>query len=179
MASRLLDEIKVLGVIFIFNCSKSMELTSNGTIHLEFPLLKESYSWGKVTTTMRNIFSTSRYLEHHGSLVIKNESLGFVCKLNFKESGYFTSSLNEIVGELSDPNGKKVCNLIGRWNHSLNYFTDESPDSMNVIWRARPFPSNFRDNYGFTQFAMELNELTSDVKDLIPNTDTRLRPDQQ
>lgn len=134
---------------------------------------------GLVTTTMRNIFSSSRYLEHHGSLVIKNETLGFVCELNFTESGYFSSSQNEVLGEIKDPQGRKVCNLNGRWNHSLNYFTDDSPDSMNVIWRASSFPSNFRENYGFTQFAIELNELTSDIKDLLPITDTRLRPDQR
>jgi hypothetical protein len=180
LASRLIAEIQILGVSFDVNSSKSMELNSTGTIRLEFPLLKESYTWGKVTTTMRNLFSsTSRYLEHHGSLVIKNETLGFVCQLNFKESGYFSSSQNEIIGEIKDPKGKKICNLNGRWNHSLNYFTDESPDSMNVIWRARSFPPNFRENYGFTQFAMELNELTGDLENIIPNTDTRLRPDQR
>lgn len=128
---------------------------------------------------MRNIFSSSRYLEHHGSLVIKNETLGFVCELSFKESGYFSTSQNEVMGELKDQKGNKIYNLGGRWNHSLNYFTDDSPDAMNVIWRARPFPTNFRENYGFTQFAIELNELTNDLKDLIPITDTRLRPDQR
>ena len=132
-----------------------------------------------VTTSMRNIFSTNRYLEHHGTLIIKNETLGYVCELSFKESGYFTSSQNEVVGELKDSRGKKIYNINGRWNHSLSYYTDASPDSMNVIWRAKPHPYNFRENYGFTQFAMELNELTNDLDGLIPKTDTRLRPDQQ
>ncbi|KAH0626791.1 hypothetical protein JD844_001999 [Phrynosoma platyrhinos] len=34
-------------------------------------------------------------------------------------------------------------------------------------------------NYGFTQFALELNELTPELKRLLPSTDTRLRPDQR
>ena len=128
---------------------------------------------------MRNVFSTSRYLEHHGTLLIKNETLGFVCELNFKQSGYFTSSENEVVGVLKGPNGNKIYNITGRWSHSLSYFSDESPDSMNVIWRAKPYPSDFRENYGFTQFAIELNEITDDLKNMLPVTDTRLRPDQR
>jgi len=110
--------------------------------------------------------------------LIKNETLKFVCELNFKESGYFTSSQNEVSGVLRDPQGKKLRNIIGRWDHSLSYFTDDAPDSLNVIWRAKSFPQNFRDNYGFTQFAIELNEQTDDLKGLLPITDTRLRPDQ-
>lgn len=40
-------------------------------------------------------------------------------------------------------------------------------------------PADFDKYYGFTQFAMELNELeTADVKSL-PKTDTRYRPDQK
>lgn len=32
--------------------------------------------------------------------------------------------------------------------------------------------------YGFSQFAVELNEITPDIKDRLPPTDSRLRPDQ-
>ncbi|KAM6903435.1 oxysterol-binding protein-related protein 3-like [Lycodopsis pacificus] len=33
--------------------------------------------------------------------------------------------------------------------------------------------------YGFTQFAVELNELDSALRPLLPPTDTRFRPDQR
>jgi hypothetical protein len=33
--------------------------------------------------------------------------------------------------------------------------------------------------YGFTRFAIELNEFTDDLKDVLPPTDTRFRPDQR
>ena len=33
--------------------------------------------------------------------------------------------------------------------------------------------------YGFSTFALELNELSPDLKPLLPPTDTRLRPDQR
>jgi hypothetical protein len=48
-----------------------------------------------------------------------------------------------------------------------------------VLWRSNPFPPNHADNYSFTQFAIELNELTPDLEDLLPATDTRYRTDQR
>lgn len=40
-------------------------------------------------------------------------------------------------------------------------------------------PSDYDKYYGFTQFAMELNELDGGEGKLIPKTDTRFRPDQR
>lgn len=40
-------------------------------------------------------------------------------------------------------------------------------------------PEDFSLYYGFTRFAIELNELSDDIKDDIPPTDTRFRPDQK
>lgn len=40
-------------------------------------------------------------------------------------------------------------------------------------------PEDFEMYYGFTRFAMELNELDPETAKCIPCTDTRLRPDQR
>lgn len=42
-----------------------------------------------------------------------------------------------------------------------------------------PQPKDYLLYYGFSTFAMELNELNPDLKPLLPRTDTRLRPDQR
>lgn len=42
-----------------------------------------------------------------------------------------------------------------------------------------PQPKDYLLYYGFSTFAMELNELTPDMKPLLPPTDSRLRPDQR
>lgn len=42
-----------------------------------------------------------------------------------------------------------------------------------------PQPKDHLLYYGFSTFAMELNELTPDLKPLLPPTDSRLRPDQR
>lgn len=40
-------------------------------------------------------------------------------------------------------------------------------------------PTNYERYYGFTRFAIELNELDPLLKDLLPTTDARFRPDQR
>lgn len=42
-----------------------------------------------------------------------------------------------------------------------------------------PMPADFEQYYGFTKFALELNELDLQTKPLLPPTDTRLRLDQR
>nr|KAJ3418879.1 Oxysterol-binding protein- protein 3 [Polyrhizophydium stewartii] len=158
---------------------KSMELNNTGTVHLEFPALGEHYVWNKVTTSMRNLFAPSRYLEHHGTMKITSLTTGHYCELTFKESGYFTSANNEVAGTVFSARGQKLMNLTGRWDHSISRFVDAAPNNLQVIWRASPFPSDYADNYGFTQFAVELNELTPDLVGMLPNTDVRFRPDQR
>ena len=40
-------------------------------------------------------------------------------------------------------------------------------------------PQEFQKYYGFTKFAVELNEIEPGHESLLPRTDTRLRPDQR
>lgn len=42
-----------------------------------------------------------------------------------------------------------------------------------------PMPKGYEQYYGFTQFALELNEMDPLLKSLLPPTDTRFRPDQR
>jgi len=51
--------------------------------------------------------------------------------------------------------------------------------SAKCIWRPGSMPTNYELYYGFTRFAIELNELDPVLKDLLPPTDARFRPDQR
>lgn len=47
------------------------------------------------------------------------------------------------------------------------------------IVHVDPMPADYEQYYGFTKFALELNELDPQTKPLLPPTDTRLRLDQR
>ncbi|KAI9106236.1 Oxysterol-binding protein [Phlyctochytrium arcticum] len=158
---------------------KSMELIPLGTVHVVLPGVNEHYTWTKVTTCMRNVFSANRYLEHYGTMRITAHSTGHYCELSFKESGYFSSAKNEISGVIFNANQQKVLSISGNWDKSVQKFHDSTPNALEVLWRARPNPPNHPEIYGFTSFALELNELTPDLEGHLPNTDTRYRTDQR
>ncbi|XP_037132608.1 oxysterol-binding protein-related protein 1 isoform X2 [Syngnathus acus] len=46
-----------------------------------------------------------------------------------------------------------------------------------LIWKITPRPDNSAKFYAFSTFAMQLNELDKRMEGLLPNTDSRLRPD--
>ncbi|KAB0404393.1 hypothetical protein E2I00_010117 [Balaenoptera physalus] len=51
--------------------------------------------------------------------------------------------------------------------------------STNAHEIEDPMPKGYEQYYGFTQFALELNEMDPLLKSLLPPTDTRFRPDQR
>lgn len=48
-----------------------------------------------------------------------------------------------------------------------------------LLFLLDPMPKGYEQYYGFTQFALELNEMDPLLKSLLPPTDTRFRPDQR
>ncbi|XP_035229023.1 oxysterol-binding protein-related protein 2-like isoform X1 [Stegodyphus dumicola] len=67
--------------------------------------------------------------------------------------------------------------------NSVNFDTGEkiegidSNDSSYLLWEVDPRPDYSSEYYNFTLFAMSLNELAEELKDELPPTDSRLRPD--
>ncbi|KAG9288503.1 hypothetical protein G9A89_015709 [Geosiphon pyriformis] len=157
---------------------KSMELIPSGTVHVIIQKYDDHFTFNKLSTWMRNMISANKYLEHTGVMRVQNQSNGEACEITFNQSGFFSSGpQNEIVGKLLSANGKKAGNLNGRWNESI--FHEIGPNQLEVIWKANPPIPDYEEYYGFTQFAVELNEITPDIVEFLPNTDTRFRPDQR
>ncbi|XP_029286180.1 oxysterol-binding protein-related protein 1 isoform X2 [Cottoperca gobio] len=55
--------------------------------------------------------------------------------------------------------------------------TVEMIPGSQLLWRIAPRPANSVEMYSFTSFAMQLNELRTEMEGAIPQTDCRLRPD--
>ncbi|KFO27988.1 Oxysterol-binding protein-related protein 6 [Fukomys damarensis] len=93
-----------------------------------------------------------------------------------EQVNYWNSNVNEIQGVVIDQEGKVVHRLFGKWHEGL--YCGVAP-SAKCIWRPGSMPTNYELYYGFTRFAIELNELDPVLKDLLPPTDARFRPDQR
>uniref|UniRef100_A0A671M5K6 Oxysterol-binding protein n=1 Tax=Sinocyclocheilus anshuiensis TaxID=1608454 RepID=A0A671M5K6_9TELE len=156
---------------------KSMEIVPMGVTHLE--LFADRYEWSKVTSCIHNILSGQRWIEHYGEISVKHSTtMGDVslCKVTFLKSRSGGLNANEVEGMVTDSNGCVIHSLFGKWNEALYL---GKPPSATCIWRANPMPEDHEQYYGFTQFAIELNELEEGLKPLLPLTDTRFRPDQR
>uniref|UniRef100_A0A3P8V2P9 Oxysterol-binding protein n=1 Tax=Cynoglossus semilaevis TaxID=244447 RepID=A0A3P8V2P9_CYNSE len=156
---------------------KSMEIVPVGTTHVTLPEFGDHYQWNKVTSCIHNILSGQRWIEHYGEITIRNSSSDICqCKITFVKAKYWNSSVNEVEGTVTDQKGKVIHTLFGKWHEAV--FCGDPP-TATCIWRAKVMPVDHDQYYGFTKFAMELNECETSLKSLLPPTDTRLRPDQR
>ncbi|XP_028317470.1 oxysterol-binding protein-related protein 3-like [Gouania willdenowi] len=156
---------------------KSMEIVPIGSTHVTLPAFGDHYEWNKVTSCIHNILSGQRWIEHYGEMTIRNtNSDACQCKITFVKAKTWSSTVNEIEGVVTDAEGTVVYSMFGKWHESV--FRGEPP-LATCVWRAKPMPVEQEQYYGFTQFAVELNELDPSVRTLLPPTDTRFRPDQR
>ncbi|KAM6905189.1 oxysterol-binding protein-related protein 7-like [Xenentodon cancila] len=158
---------------------KSVEIVSSGLVNVVLPNYGDHYEWNKVVTCIHNVLSQQRWLEHYGEVVIRNtKSDACTCKITFVKSRYWSSdnSKNEVQGVVLDRAGEVVHRFGGLWHEGI--FCDTLP-TPKCIWKPNVQPDDYFQFYGFSRYARELNELTPDLKDVLPSTDTRFRPDQR
>lgn len=116
----------------------------------------------------------TKYLEHTGTMTIKNTTSSARAVLTFKEAGYWGSS-NQVEGTVHSPSGSVLTKLEGKWDETLAQTKDSS--NLHVLWRVQPYPRRCPEVYGFTHFGITLNEITPDLEGKLPPTDSRFRPD--
>ena len=95
---------------------------------------------------------------------------------SFSKLNRWSAKRHEVHGCVTSPDGKVVRNLFGKWSEAL--YCGVAP-SAKCIWRPGTMPEDYELYYGFTRFAMELNELDPEMAKYLPPTDTRFRPDQR
>lgn len=104
--------------------------------------------------------------------------ISLVIQLRFisHQASSWSSKRHEVFGTVTDADGQVIHNLFGKWTEAI--YCGHAP-SARVVWRPGSMPEDFHLYYGFTRFAMELNELDEDQAKYLPPTDTRFRPDQR
>nr|XP_048686305.1 oxysterol-binding protein-related protein 7 isoform X3 [Caretta caretta] len=156
---------------------KSLEIIPVGTVNVKLPRFGDHFEWNKVTSCIHNILSGQRWIEHYGEVLIRNTRDSTChCKITFGKARYWGSSVNEVQGAVLSRGGQVIHRLFGKWHKGLYR---GAPPAGQCLWKPNPMPREHEKNYGFTQFALELNELTPELKHFLPSTDTRLRPDQR
>eukprot|EP00249_Psilotum_nudum_P023858 c29009_g1_i2 orf=796-3285(-) len=164
---------------------RSIQLDPVGVLTLRFAD-GQTFQWSKVSTSIYNLILGQLYCDHYGIMHIQgNKDLS--CKLKFKEQSIIDRNPHQVQGYVHDRNGNKLATLFGKWDESM-YFVPgdfatkpkgyEPMSEAVLLWRCND-PPEFPTRYNLTAFAITLNELTPGLKEKLPPTDSRLRPDQR
>ncbi|CAN4121068.1 unnamed protein product [Withania somnifera] len=163
---------------------RSIQLDPVGILTLEFDD-GEIFQWSKVTTSIYNLILGKLYCDHYGTMRIQGNR-NYSCKLKFKEQSIIDRNPHQVQGIVQDRSGKTVATLFGKWDESMHYVngdfsTGKGFDSLSeahLLWK-RSKPPKDPTRYNLTRFAITMNELIPGLKDKLPPTDSRLRPDQR
>ncbi|KAJ5341904.1 ATP12 ATPase F1F0-assembly protein [Penicillium brevicompactum] len=149
---------------------------------------EELYTWKKVTSSVIGIITGNPTVDNYGLMEIKNWTTGEVCYLDFKPRGWKASSAYQVTGKVVDSEGSPKWSIGGRWNdkiyarHTPGFeaaVSGQDPESAKtfLVWQAHERPTGVP--FNLTPFVITLNALPEGLKDWLPPTDTRLRPDQR
>ncbi|GAQ82863.1 hypothetical protein KFL_001270060 [Klebsormidium nitens] len=158
-----------------------LEVVPLGLVQTKFPKHGDHYVWNKVATGVHNVLIGKMWLDQHGELVVKNLSTGDTSRTKFlKPSGKEDSAIS---GKVYNARGELQWTLTGSFMRDM-YATPEpgKPEGLVrpfQVWKANPPVEDSFSQYGMTQFAITLNEITPQLALELPPTDSRLRPDQR
>ncbi|CAK9135523.1 unnamed protein product [Ilex paraguariensis] len=164
---------------------RAIQIDPVGVLTLEFDD-GEIFQWSKVTTSIYNLILGKLYCDHYGTMRIQGNG-NYSCKLKFKEQSIIERNPHQVQGIVQDRNGKTVATVFGKWDESIHYMNGDCSgkgrgfeylSEAHLLWK-RSRPPKFPTRYNFTRFAITLNELTPGLKEKLPPTDSRLRPDQR
>ncbi|XP_071731352.1 oxysterol-binding protein-related protein 1C-like [Rutidosis leptorrhynchoides] len=163
---------------------RSIQLDPVGVLTLKFDD-GEVFQWSKVTTSIYNLILGKLYCDHYGTMRIQGNQ-NYSCKLKFKEQSIIDRNPHQVQGVVQDKSGKTTATLIGKWDESMHYVNGDCSwkgkgdlfSDAHLLWR-RSKPPKVPTRYNLTRFAITLNELTPGLKEKLPPTDSRLRPDQR
>ncbi|RDY14652.1 Oxysterol-binding protein-related protein 1C, partial [Mucuna pruriens] len=164
---------------------RSIQLDPMGLLTVEFDD-GEVFHWSKVTTSIYNLILGKLYCDHYGTMRIEGNR-EFSCKIKFKEQSIIDRNPHQVHGIVEDKKGKTVATIFGKWDESLYYVMggntgkgkgSDVSSKPHLLWKRNP-PPEHQTRYNLTQFAIILNEITPGLKEKLPPTDSRLRPDQR
>ncbi|XP_044508728.1 oxysterol-binding protein-related protein 1C-like isoform X2 [Mangifera indica] len=159
---------------------RSIQLDPVGVLTVEFDD-GEVFQWSKVTTSIYNLILGKLYCDHYGTMRIEGNR-EYSCKLKFKEQSIMDRNPHQVQGVVQDRNGRTVATLFGKWDESMHYINGDGSgkgkSEPQLLWKQSK-PPKYQTRYNFTRFAITLNELTPGLKEKLPPTDSRLRPDQR
>ncbi|XP_056646124.1 oxysterol-binding protein-related protein 1 [Diorhabda sublineata] len=98
---------------------KSVEIQPKGVVTVEFPKLKEAYTWTNVQCCVHNIIVGKLWMEQVGTMEISSFLSGHKAHLTFKQAGGNSKDLHRVEGFVTDKSKQKILFIYGKWTEFI------------------------------------------------------------
>lgn len=153
----------------------ALEFQNLGKSFVNLTTTDEVFSYTRPKVIIRNLIMGTMYVDFYDTAVVTNHTTSDVLTIKFYEYGTPNSEDRGIIlGEVKDINNKVQLKMEGSWMDKIDIIYE---GKRETIWTK--FKTDTKENYYFTDFTSNLNNLTEEMRKILPPTDCRLRPDQR
>ena len=100
--------------------SGTLKAVPIGYQHIVLKKRNEHYLIGRPTTTVNNLIFGNMYIEHVGTMTVKNCVNGIECPIEFKAAGWGNAGKHECTGKVIK-NKQEMATIQGKWSEMLTY----------------------------------------------------------
>ncbi len=154
----------------------SLEFHPIGRTYVSLSKFNETITYTKPRALVKNLMFGKMNIDTCGMLNVTNENTGDTCELEFFEKSGDVQG--KIYGEAKDSDGKVMMIVEGNWLSHIDV-VDPVSNKRETIWNKAKIEGDEEEKFYFTEFVSNLNNLPDDMKDNLPMSDSRFRPDQR
>ena len=158
--------------------STSLHFTPKGSTHVILKSKGEHFVVNRPITTANNLILGTLYLDLAGESIAVNRNTGDKWVFRFIKRGWGNKNAYKVEGEIFDGDGNHVYDVYGHWHRAIYIKHKETKEEIE-IWKLNPRLEQWDHLYHFSLFTLQLNYIDDELKEKLPWTDSRLRPDQR
>jgi hypothetical protein len=160
----------------------ALEILFTNKTHVLFKNTQDKYVFNKPKVYLSGIINGIPKYDYEGEIVIEyvnNTKIKGV--VNFYE-GKNKKNNEVIVDGIIYNDSKIIYRIKGNWNERIYYFCEGKENEEIDIWKINKdeiYLNNTFKNYNLPSYSLNLNFINDDLKNILPKSDSRLRPDQR
>ena len=156
-----------------FKITGRLDVNALGKTYITYTYYDDVVAFTKPSVVVRNLIIGTIDLDVEGKFQVTNE-MGDLCEVDMIPST--SGQKGNIHGEVKDIDGNVKFLLEGNWQDTIYMVNKETGEKTN-LWKI--IPSAEKEDFYFQPYTFDLNNLTEEMKTVLPPTDSRFRPDQR
>ena len=160
----------------------ALEILFTNKTHILFKNTQDKFVFNKPKVYLSGIINGIPKYDYEGEVVIEyvnnNKIKGVV---NFYEGKNKKNNEVSVDGIIYN-DSKIIYRIKGNWNERIYYFCEGKENEEIDIWKINKdelYLNNTFKNYNLPSYSLNLNYINDDLKNILPKSDSRLRPDQR